>query len=163
VRELAEAQPDFGVLLAEASISSDLAECLRASGVRYVALITETWCPDSLHAVPLLVCLQEATPGLDVRVWKRSTDPALILRIASEPPGSVPPAVPHVAFRDAAFREIGHFRERPESLTAYLEEESRNFRIRLRMQERDRVRRETLAGLLAAASPSPPHSRTNPD
>jgi hypothetical protein len=31
---------------------------------------------------------------------------------------SAPPAVPHIVFRDAAFRENGHFRERPESLTA---------------------------------------------
>jgi hypothetical protein len=79
--------------------------------------------------------------------------PALKVPVES-PAGAAPPAVPHVAFRDAAFREIGHFRERPESLTAYLEEESRNFRVRLRMQERDRVRTETLAGLLAAASAS---------
>jgi hypothetical protein len=142
------------VLLEEAAVSAEVAERFRATGVRYAALITETWCTDSLHAVPLLVRLREAAPELEVRVWKRSTDPVLILRIASEPPGAAPPAVPHIAFRDAAFRELGHFRERPESLTAYLEEESRHFRTRLRMQERDRVRSETLAGLLSAMSSS---------
>ena len=154
VRELAQAQPDFAQLLTEASVSSERAECFRASGVRYAALITETWCPDSLHTVPLLVRLHQAVPELEVRVWKRSTDAALSLRIASEPPGAPPPGVPHIAYWDAAFREIGHFRERPDSLTAYLEEESRNFRTRLRMEQRERVRSETLAGLLAAASTS---------
>jgi len=154
VRELAEVQPDFAVLLEEAVISPEVAERLRTSGTRYAALITETWCTDSLHAVPLLVRLREVVPELEVRVWKRSTDPTLMLRIASAPPGSAPPAVPHIAFRDAEFRDLGHFRERPDSLTAYLEEESRHFRTRLRMQERDRVRTETLAGILSATSRS---------
>lgn len=154
IQELGQVQPDFALLLREAAISPELAERFRASDARYAALITETWCTDSLHAVPLLVRFQEAVPQLQVRVWKRSTDAALMLRIASEPPGSAPPAVPHIAFRDAAFRDLGHFRERPDSLTTYLEEESRHFRTRLRMQERDRVRSETLAGLLSAASGS---------
>src|SRR5215472_5321119 len=109
MRELAQAQPDFAALLAEASVSSERAERFRGSGVRYVALLTETWCPDSLHAVPLLVRLHEAIPELEVRVWKRSTDAALSLRIASELPGAAPPAVPHIAYWDACFREIGRF------------------------------------------------------
>ncbi len=156
VQQLPADQPDFPMLLQEASISAEAVARFRSSGASYAAVVTEPWCFDSLHALPLLVRLQEAVPELEARVWVRSADPELALRIADEPMGSKPPAVPHVTFYDAGFSELGHFRERPESVTRWLEDESRKFRTRLRMQERQRVRAETLDGLISAALPGHP-------
>jgi quinol monooxygenase YgiN len=153
--DLPTQQPDFPVLLAESVVPSTAAQRLRDSGARFAALITEPWCPDSLHAIPVLVRMQETVPELEVRVWQRSEHPELVLSIAGEPVGGKAPSVPHVAFYDADFAELGHFRERAASITSWLDEESRHFRTRLRMQERQRVRTETLTGLLAAAEDRP--------
>jgi thioredoxin family protein len=140
-------------------VPSTVARRVRDSGARFAALITEPWCPDSLHAIPVLVRAQEAVPELEVRVWRRSEHPELVLSIAGEPVGGKPPEVPHVAFYAADFGELGRFRERPASVTSWLEEESRHFRTRLRLQEHQRVRAETLAGLLAAAEDRPPPAK----
>src|SRR5262245_29843951 len=125
--ELAVAQPDFPQLVAEAELLPDAVARFRASGAYYVALVTETWCLDSLHAIPILACLQQALPELEVRVWKRSESGELALRLAGEPPGGKLPAVPHIAFYDSAFAPLGQFRERPASIGAWLGEESRHF------------------------------------
>jgi hypothetical protein len=153
--ELAAVQPDFQKLLAETELAKDAVARFRGSGARYAALITETWCLDSLHAIPILVRLQDAAPDIQVRTWKRSESGELALRIAGEPPGGKLPGVPHIAFYDTAFAPLGQFRERPSSISAWLDEESRHFRTRLRMQERARVRAETLDGLLMAAEKRP--------
>jgi quinol monooxygenase YgiN len=158
-RDLSTHQPDFPLLLAESVLPSTAAQRMRDSGARFAALITEAWCPDSLHTIPVLVRVQEAVPELEVRVWRRSEHPELVLSIAGEPVGGKTPSVPHVALYDADFGELGHFRERPASVTSWLDEESRHFRARLRLQERRRVRTETLAGLLAAAEERPPPAK----
>lgn len=154
-RALPGAQPDFALLLQESVVPAAAVDRLRAAGARYAAVITEPWCFDSLHAIPLLLRMQDALPELEIRTWKRADHPELAMRVAGEHPGGKLPSVPHVAFYDAAFGELGHFCERPASISAWLDEESRDFRTRLRMQERDRVRSETLEGLLAAAEERP--------
>jgi quinol monooxygenase YgiN len=155
VTTLPAAQPDFPELLAQCQLEPAAVERIDASAARFGAIITEPWCLDSLHALPVLVRMQEALPALDLRTWQRSADPDLALRIAGGHPGGALPAVPHVAFYDADFQPLGHFLERPASLSAWLDEESRHFRTRLRMTERDRVRHETMDGLLAAAEVRP--------
>ena len=153
--KLPESQSDFALLLDESVVPASAIDRLRAAGARYAAVITEPWCFDSLHALPLLLRMQEALPELEIRTWKRSDSPELAMRVAGEHPGGKLPSVPHVAFYDADFGGLGHFCERPASISAWLDEESRNFRTRLRMQERERVRTETLEGLLAAAEERP--------
>ena len=148
--------PRTGVpaLLEQCQLDSAAVARLKASGARFGAIVTEPWCFDSLHALPLLVRMQEAVPELELRAWQRSASPDLALRIAGGHPGGALPSVPHVAFYDAQFAPLGHF-QRPASISAWLDETSRDFRTQLRLTERDRVRRETLDGLLGAAEERP--------
>ena len=118
-QDLAVAQPDFPLLLEESELPALALDRLRAAGVRYAAVITEPWCFDSLHAIPLLLRMQAALPELDIRAWKRSEYPELAMRVAGEHSGGKLPSVPHIAFYDASFGELGHFRERP-ALCQYL-------------------------------------------
>ena len=155
VATLPAAQPEFPALLEQCQLDSAAVARLKASGARFGAIVTEPWCFDSLHALPLLVRMQEAVPELELRAWQRSASPDLALRIAGGHPGGALPSVPHVAFYDAGFAPLGHFLERPASISAWLDETSRDFRTQLRLTERDRVRRETLDGLLGAAEERP--------
>ena len=145
------AQPDFPSLLEEAALSDADVAPFRQAGVRHVLILTEEWCTDSLHALPLLARLAEALPEADFRVWLRGEHPGLAERI-----GGQRPPVPHVVFLDADLRELGRFVERPATLTRWLEEESRRFRTRLRLQERARIRTETLHGLVEAITSDRP-------
>jgi quinol monooxygenase YgiN len=157
VAQLPAHQPDLPTLLAEARLEEADVEPFRRAGVRYVTLFTEDWCPDSLHAVPLLVRLAEAMPEVEVRVWLRERDADFVNRVACERP-----PVPYVLFLNEAMLVVGRFVERPDALTGWMNEQSRHFRTRLRMEERGHVRRETLDGLKRAVS-ALPLELTTPD
>jgi hypothetical protein len=116
--------------------------------VRKVVVFTEDWCVDSLHALPLIARLAERLPEAEFRVWLRDANIDFVNEIAC-----TRPPVPYVLFLDAAFRLVGRFVERPESLTRWFNEESRHFRTRLRLEQRERVRAETWDGIVRSIAP----------
>jgi quinol monooxygenase YgiN len=146
--EMPTHQPDFPKLLAEASVSDADARAFRDAGVRKIVLFTEDWCVDSLHALPLLAKLIEKLPGVETRVWFRDANIDFVNQVAC-----TRPPVPYVLFLDDAFRLVGRFVERPESLTRWMNEESRHYRTRLRMEQRDRVRAEIWEGMRRSIEP----------
>jgi quinol monooxygenase YgiN/thiol-disulfide isomerase/thioredoxin len=141
-------QPDFPKLLAEASVSEADARAFREAGVRKVVVFTEPWCIDSLHTLPLVARLAEKLPEAEFRVWLRDANIDFVNSIAC-----TRPPVPYVLFLDDQLRLVGRFVERPESLTRWFNEQSRHFRTRLRMEQRDRVRAETWDGIVRSIAP----------
>jgi quinol monooxygenase YgiN len=141
-------QPDFPKLLAEASVSEADARAFREAGVRKVVIFTEPWCVDSLHALPLIARLAERLPEAEFRVWLRDANIDFVNQIAC-----TRPPVPYVLFLDDQFRLVGRFVERPESLTRWLNEESRHFRTRFRLEQKERVRVETWEGIVRSIAP----------
>jgi len=150
VRRLPAHQLDFPRLLAETHLTDAQVEPFRRAGVAKTILFTEDWCIDSLHTLPLLVRLSEAMPEVDVRVWLRQESIDFVNQVAC-----TRPPVPYVLFLNADLLVVGRFVERPDSLTRWFDEESRHFRTRLRMEQRDRVRRETLDGLTRSVEAAP--------
>jgi quinol monooxygenase YgiN len=146
--ELPTDQPDLPALLAEASVSEADAAAFREAGVRNVVIFTEPWCVDSLHALPLVARLAERLPEAEFRVWLRDANIDFVNAIAC-----TRPPVPYVLFLDDQFRLVGRFVERPESLTRWFNEESRHFRTRLRMAQKERVRAETWDALRRSIAP----------
>jgi quinol monooxygenase YgiN len=141
-------QPDFPRLLAEATVSEADAAAFREAGVRKVLIFTEPWCIDSLHTLPLIARLAERLPEAEFRVWLRDASIDFVNSVAC-----TRPPVPYVLFLDDQLRLVGRFVERPESLTRWFNDESRHFRTRLRMEQKERVRAETWAGMLSSIAP----------
>jgi quinol monooxygenase YgiN len=141
-------QPDFPTLLAEAKVSDADVAAFRRAGVSKVVVFTEPWCIDSLHTLPLIARLAERLPEAEVRVWLRDANIDFVNSIAC-----TRPPVPYVLFLDDQFRLVGRFVERAESLTRWFNEESRHFRTRLRMEQKERVRAETWEGMLRSVAP----------
>jgi hypothetical protein len=83
-------------------------------GVR-VLVLAEDWCGDVVANLPILGRLAKEVPGLDVRVFYRDQNPDLMARWLNQ--GKYQ-SIPVFVFLDQDFRELGHWIERPASVTA---------------------------------------------
>jgi hypothetical protein len=79
-----------------------------------VLVLAEDWCGDVVANLPVLGRLAKEVPALDVRVFYRDQNPDLIERWLNQ--GKYQ-SIPVVVFFDQDFREIGHWIERPASVT----------------------------------------------
>ena len=79
-----------------------------------VVVLAEDWCGDVIANLPVLGRLAKAAPKLNVRVFYRDQNVDLIERWLNE--GKYQ-SIPVFAFFDERFREIGHWIERPASVT----------------------------------------------
>ncbi len=79
-----------------------------------VVALAEDWCGDVIANLPVLGRLAEAAGTLDVRVFLRDQNPDLMERWLNQ--GKYQ-SIPVVAFFDESFHEIGHWIERPSSVT----------------------------------------------
>ena len=78
---------------------------------RYVMVITEDWCGTSLAYMPVVAKLAEATPGLDLRIFLRDDNPALMDRYLKR---GLYRSIPVIAFFDEQMNERARFiEERP--------------------------------------------------
>jgi hypothetical protein len=78
---------------------------------RYVMVITEDWCGTSLAYVPFVAKLVEATPGVELRVFLRDANPALMDRYLKR---GLYRSIPVIAFFDEHMNERARFiEERP--------------------------------------------------
>jgi hypothetical protein len=90
----------------------------RLEGPVHVLVMTEDWCSDSLMNLPIVARIVEATPGMDLRIFKRSEAAELnefyirqgITRI------------PVVTFLDGDFQEMGTWMERSQAAHSKIEE-----------------------------------------
>ncbi len=81
----------------------------------HVLVLAEDWCGDVIDNLPILGRLAAESGKLDVRVFPRDQNPDLMDGYLKE--GQFR-SIPVFVFFDQDFRELGHFIERPESVTA---------------------------------------------
>jgi hypothetical protein len=81
----------------------------------HVLVLAEDWCGDVVANLPILGRLAKEAPTLDVRVFYRDQNLDLMERWLNQ--GKYQ-SIPVVVFFDQDFRELGHWIERPASVTA---------------------------------------------
>jgi len=91
-----------------AAIGSEDVEAIRDSAARYILVITEPWCGDSLAILPVLAALFRKA-GCEVRVALRDQHPELIDRYLTNGGRAVPIAV----ILDGKYRQIHRWGPRP--------------------------------------------------
>ena len=79
-----------------------------------VVVLAEDWCGDVIANLPVLGRLAQAAPKLKVRIFYRDQNPDLTERWLNQ--GKYQ-SIPVFAFFDEDFREIGHWIERPASVS----------------------------------------------
>jgi hypothetical protein len=79
-----------------------------------VVVLAEDWCGDVIANLPVLGTLAKAVGTLDVRIFYRDQNLDLIERWLNQ--GKYQ-SIPVFAFFDQSFRELGHWIERPASVT----------------------------------------------
>lgn len=79
-----------------------------------VLAIAEDWCGDVIDNLPILARIAQESGKLNVRIFLRDQTPDLMDQYLNK--GQFR-SIPVFAFFDGEFRELGHFIERPESVT----------------------------------------------
>ncbi len=79
-------------------------------------VLSGDWCGDAANAVPVLVRLAEAVPGVEVRQLDRDTYPQVMDRYLTGGSRSIP----LVIGLDASYRELGRWGPRPAELQAWV-------------------------------------------
>jgi hypothetical protein len=85
-----------------------------------VLVLAEDWCGDVVANLPILGRLAKEVPALDVRIFYRDQNLDLMERWLNQ--GKYQ-SIPVLVFFDQEFRELGHWIERPTSVTARRAEE----------------------------------------
>ncbi len=80
----------------------------------HVLVLAEDWCGDVVANLPILGRLAREVPLLDVRVFYRDQNPDLMERWLNQ--GKYQ-SIPVFVFFDQDFRELGHWIERPATVT----------------------------------------------
>jgi hypothetical protein len=92
----------------------DLAAFRRLPRPLNVLVLAEDWCGDVIDNLPVLGRLAEASGKLNVRVFLRDENPDLMDHYLNQ--GQYR-SIPVFAFFDEQFNALGHFIERPQSVT----------------------------------------------
>ncbi|HET8570134.1 MAG TPA: thioredoxin family protein [Candidatus Limnocylindria bacterium] len=127
----------------DANIDPAAIDAFRKAGPLHVLVITEDWCGDALANVPLLARLAREAGNVDLRFFLRDQNDDLTSQYMNGEFKSIPVFV----FFDKDFREIGHWIERPKSVT----------------DRRAKERREIYASDPAFGSPDQPADRLTDD
>lgn len=94
--------------------ADDLAAFRRLPAPLNVLVLAEDWCGDVIDNLPVLGRLAEASGKLNVRVFPRDANPDLMDQYLNH--GEYR-SIPVFAFFDERLNALGHFIERPESVT----------------------------------------------
>ncbi len=95
--------------------AADVAALKDRTSPLHVLVLAEDWCGDVIDNLPILGRLAAETGTLDVRVFLRDQNLDLMDQYLKE--GKYR-SIPVFVFFDDQFNELGHFIERPESVTA---------------------------------------------
>jgi len=93
---------------------ADLAAFTRLAQPLNVLVLAEDWCGDVIDNLPILGRLARDSGKLNPRVFLRDQNPDLMDQYLNQ--GQFR-SIPVFAFFDPDFRELGHFIERPSSVT----------------------------------------------
>ena len=115
-----------------------------------VMVIAEDWSGDVLYFLPVLLRMAEEA-GWNVRIFRRDRYPELILPYRKE---NFYHAIPVFVFFDLEFNEVAHWIERPAVATRMIDEESLKLRRRLREENKEEWRQETIREILDVVKPS---------
>jgi thiol-disulfide isomerase/thioredoxin len=85
------------------------------NGLRML-VINADWCLDSASAVPILACLAESVPGVELRVLDRDSN----LEIMDQYLTNGTRSIPLVILLDRDFRELGRWGPRPVELQEFV-------------------------------------------
>jgi hypothetical protein len=102
--------------------NEQIAELSQCHTPRYVAVMSEAWCSDSLMNLPILAHVARALPRCEIRIYPRSQFPGL--RSHWEERGYT--HIPLCVFMDQHYQEIGIWMERPAAMKPYMEQWSNN-------------------------------------
>ncbi|HEV2235356.1 MAG TPA: thioredoxin family protein [Ktedonobacterales bacterium] len=94
--------------------ADDLAAFRRLPQALNVLVLAEDWCGDVIDNLPVLGRLAEASGKLNVRIFLRNANPDLMDQYLNQ--GQFR-SIPVFAFFDEHFNALGHFIERPQSVT----------------------------------------------
>jgi hypothetical protein len=124
--------------------AEDLADFKDLPESENVMVLAEDWCGDVIDNLPVLGRLASASGKLNVRVFLRDQNADLMDQYLNN--GEFR-SIPVFAFFDGQFNELGHFTERPESVT----------------ERRAQLRRELYAQHPELGSPDTPISQMSED
>ncbi len=138
-------RPKFEQLLEDSTLSAEQLEQAQTlpEGLK-VLVIAEPWSGDVLYNLPPLLKLARAA-SWEVRIFHRDQYPDLILPYRKD---GLYHSIPVFIFYDKDFNELGHWIERSGEATRVIDEESLKLRRRLREENKDEWRQETIAELL---------------
>jgi len=89
-----------------------------APGTRRLLVMAEDWCGDAVNTVPILARLADTTPGIELRIILRDSNPEVMDQYLTNGSRSIP----IVIALDEEFRELGHWGPRPRELQAWVME-----------------------------------------
>ena len=94
----------------------DWATAASTGAKRKLLVIAEDWCGDASNTVPIIAKLTDQSPGLELRIIMRDTNPEVMDQYLTNGSRSIP----IVIALDEAFHEIGHWGPRPAELQAWV-------------------------------------------
>ena len=114
-----------------------------------ILVIGEEWSGDTLYNLPVLFGMAQQKQW-NVRIFRRDRYPDLILQYRKE---GIYHSIPVIVVFDENFHEIGRWVERPAAATRVIDEESLKLRRRLREENKESWRQETIRELLDLLAP----------
>jgi hypothetical protein len=94
----------------------DWATAASTGAKRKLLVIAEDWCGDASNTVPVIAKLTDQSPGLELRIIMRDTNPEVMDQYLTNGSRSIP----IVIALDEAFQEVGHWGPRPTELQAWV-------------------------------------------
>lgn len=83
---------------------------------RKLLVIAEDWCGDASNTVPVIAKLTDQSPGLELRIIMRDTNPEVMDQYLTNGSRSIP----IVIALDESFHETGHWGPRPAELQSWV-------------------------------------------
>lgn len=87
-------------------------------GTVSISVLTENWCGDSISNLPIIARLEEAVPGIEMRIFLGKDHPE-VKRFYND---AGIEAIPALSLFDSDWRELGRWIERPQAATQLVEE-----------------------------------------
>jgi hypothetical protein len=89
-----------------------------------IAALGEDWCTDVIQFLPVVIKLAEEVPAVTLRIFERDENLDLMDQYLKE--GSFR-SIPTFVVYDGDWNELGHYNERPESVTKKMADETLRF------------------------------------
>jgi hypothetical protein len=98
------------------TIDPDLVDYFRGRGPLFILTTTEDWCGDARAYVPVVARLAAECPNIEHRIFLRDQNLDITDQYLKDGQHR---SIPVFVLFDADFRELGHFIERPQSVTDF--------------------------------------------